>query len=252
MLNYLLPSNLPSNLKGQVFDARKLLPVNPRYTWETLKGLRNPNDLTTIVVHHDALSKASSKPYSDLEFAKRIATSHINTTKNLPGGDAGFPYHIWIRSGVIYIANDLEAFTFGVASNNGYTVHICVSGNYAGLDTLDDRDRHALYGAILMVKALIPSVTIIKAHKEITATACPGFDVGKVRKDIADIESSMALNTELDNTGNTTMAQVYAAFTRFSSLYTTATAAGPNQAEAQRKILQIAGMMIDTGILKAQ
>jgi len=251
MLSYLLPSNVPSNLKGQVFDARKLLPINPKYSWETLKGRRDLSDLTTIVVHHDALSKASSKAYSDIEFAKRIATSHINTKRNLPGGDAGFPYHIWIRNGVIYITNDLEAFTFGVASNNGYTVHICVSGNYAGLDTLDDRDRNALYGAILMVKSLVPSANAIKGHREITATSCPGFDMNTVRNDVRSIEATMSLGTELDNTQNAAMAQVYAAYTRFTALYNTAKASGPNQAEAQRKISQIAGMMVETGILKA-
>lgn len=249
---FLLPSNLPSNLKGQVYDARKVLPVNPKYSWESLKGLRALSDLTTIVCHHDALSKASSKVYSDLEFAKRIATSHINSTKNLPGGDGGFPYHIWIRNGVIYVTNDLEAFTFGVASNNGYTVHICISGNYAGVDTLDERDRNALYAAILMVKSLVPSIANIKGHKEITATSCPGYDMATVRKDVSAIEATMALSDELDNTQSTTMAQVYAAYTRFSALYNTAKVTGPNQTEAQRKIMQIATMMIDTGILKAQ
>lgn len=251
-MQYLLPSNLPSNLKGQVFDARKLLPVNSKYSWETLKGLRDPSDLTTIVVHHDAISKASSKQYSDLEFAKRIATSHINMTKNLPGGDAGFPYHVWIRNGVEYITNDVEAFTFGVASNNGYTIHICVSGNYAAGDVLDDRDRNALYAAILMIKALVPSITNIKGHREITATSCPGFDMTTVRKDISAIEATLALGSELDNTQSTAMAQVYAAFTRFTALYNTAKAPGPNQPEAQRKIMQIASMMVETGILKAQ
>lgn len=252
MISYLLPPNLPSNLKGQVFDARKLLPVNPKYSWENLNGLRNLTDLTTIVCHHDAISKVSSKQYSDIEFLKRIAQSHINLKKNLPGGDAGMPYHIEIRNGVIYICNDLEALTYGVASNNGYTVHICVSGNYAGGDTLEDRDRHALYAAILMVKSMVPSIVNIKGHREITATACPGFDMTTVRNDVKSIEATMALGSELDNTQSAAMAQVYTAYTRFTALYNTAKAAGPNQSEAQRKIVQIASMMVETGILKAQ
>lgn len=250
MTSYQIPSNVPNKLQGQVFDARKLLPVNPRYTWESLKGLRNLADLSTIVCHHDALSKASSKAYTDIDFAKRIAQSHINSTKNIPGGDPGFPYHIWIRSGVIYVCNDLEAFTYGVAANNGYSVHICVSGNYAGIDTLEDRDRNALYAAIMMVKSLVPSIKEIKAHKELTPTSCPGYDCDKVRLDIKDIESTMSLGAELEATPNTTVSQVFAAYTRFTDLYNLANKKGPNQAEAQRKSLMIADMMVESGILK--
>ena len=253
MLTFNVPSNIPNNLKGQVFDARKLLPTNPKYTWESLKGLRDPKDLTTIALHHDAISKKESAQYTDIEFAKRIAKSHINTKRNIPGGDAGFPYHIWIRNGVVYICNNLEAFTYGVSSNNGYTVHICVSGNYAGIDTLEDADRNALYEAILMVKSMVPTIVNIKAHKELSPTACPGYDVEKVREDIQVIEAKAPatpdLNEELDNTPNATMAQVYAAYARFSDLYGTANKPGPNQEEAQRKILHISEMMVSAGIL---
>ena len=247
------PSNLPNNLKGQVFDARKLLPTNPKYTWESLKGLRDPKNLTTIALHHDAISKKSSAQYTDIAFAQRIATSHIRSKKNIPGGDPGFPYHLWIRNGVIYVCNDLEAFTYGVSSNNSYTVHICVSGNYAGVDTLEDRDRNGLYAAILMVKSMVPTITNIKAHRELDATSCPGYDVEKVREDIQAIETQAAtpeLNEELDNTANAAMAQIFAAYTRFNDVYKIATNPGPNQAEGQRKCLQIASMMVESGILK--
>jgi hypothetical protein len=254
-----LPSNLPNNLKGQVFDARKVLPTNPKYTWESLKGLREQKTLTTIALHHDAISKKDSAPYSDLDFAKRIARSHINTKRNRPGGDPGFPYHIWIRNGVIYVCNDLEAFTYGVAGNNSYTVHICVSGNYAGIDTLEDKDRNALYAAILMVQSMIPTLTMIKAHKELSPTACPGYDVNKVRQDVAAIVDNLSttptptpgdLNEELDNTENATKVKIFAAYTRFNDLYKKAITEGPNQEEAQKKCLQIADSMVQAGILK--
>lgn len=252
MLAFNLPSNLPNNLKGQVFDARKLLPTNPKYTWESLKGLRDPKNITTIALHHDAISKKASAKYTDIDFAKRISTSHINSKKNIPGGDPGFPYHVWIRNGTIYVCNDIEAFTYGVSSNNSYTVHICVSGNYAGIDTLEERDRNALLAAILMVKSMIP-ITAIKGHKELDATSCPGYDVGKVRDDIQEIEkvdSTPALNEELDNTANAAMTKVFAAYTRAVDLYKVASTPGPNQAEGQRKWMQIADMMAQSGILK--
>lgn len=248
-MEFLLPSNVPNSLKGQVYDARPVLHVNKKYTWISRNGARDLNDLTTIVVHHDALSKASSSKYSDLEFANRIADSHIRSEHNIKGGDPGFPYHIFIRSGVVYVCNDLEAFTYGVASNNAYTVHICVSGNYT-MDKLEDRDRNALYAAILMIKSLVPTIKHVKGHNEITATSCPAFSMELVRKDVEAFEKEMSLGVELENTDNAKLAQVYAAFTRFNDLYKIASKENPNQAEAIRKCLLIADMMVQQGILK--
>lgn len=194
-MKFNVPSNAPNSLKVRVEDIRKVLPVNKKYTWITRNGVRDLNKLTTIVVHHDAIAKGKTKQYSDVELAQRISTSHIRSTHNIPGGDPGFPYHIWIRNGTIYVCNDLEAFTYGVANNNSYTIHISVSGNYAGVDSFDLKDRNALYAAILMVK-LIPTVDTIKGHKEITETACPGFSMHTVREDILHIEEDMSAADE--------------------------------------------------------
>lgn len=191
-MNWQIPSNAPSELQRPVIDIRTMLPVNPKYSWISRNGARDLRKLTTIVVHHDALSKAVSKPYSDIDFAKRIATSHIRSKHNIPGGDPGFPYHVWIRSGNIYVCNELEAFTYGVANNNSYTVHVSVSGNYAGVDSLAADDRNALYAAIMMLQSMVPTLQIVKAHKEITKTACPGFDINKVRADVLDIAEHMS------------------------------------------------------------
>lgn len=180
------------NNEVPIIDVRTKLPVNKKYTWITRNGVRNLKNITTIVVHHDAISKSSTKQYNDTTLASRIATSHINSPHNIPGGDPGFPYHAWVRNGNVYVCNDLEALTYGVANNNSYTLHISVSGNYAGVDTLEPRDRYALYAAILMVKELVPTADIIKAHKEITNTACPGFDINQVRNDILHIEEQLS------------------------------------------------------------
>lgn len=199
-LQYNLPSNAPSNLKIQVFDARKLLPTNPKYTWESLKGLRDLSKVTTIACHHTGMLKAVSAPYGDIEFMQRIANAHINSKKNIPGGDPGFPYHLYVRNGIVYVCNDLEAFTYGVASNNSYTVHISVEGDYAHGDTLDDRDRTALYAAIIMVKSLVPSIAAIKGHKELPDqdTDCPGYSMEQVRNDIKDIETQMGVTDQVE------------------------------------------------------
>lgn len=239
------PSNLPSNLSSvQVVDLRPVLPTNPKYTWESLNGFRNLNDLTTIVFHHDALSKASTRGYDNRTLATRIAQSHINTKKNRADGDAGFPYHAWIRNGVIHITNNLEALTYGVASNNGYTVHICVSGDYANHDTLTDQDRNALYAAYFLFKQWLPKYRQLMGHKELSPTACPGYDMAKVRKDISSIELEMSLN----NTPNTALARIFGFHTRYQDLYNKAVnAKDPNQVAAQAKLLDIIQVAIDKG-----
>lgn len=198
-MNYAVPLNVPSRYQRPVIDIRNQLPVNPRYSWISRNGVRDLRKLTTLAIHHDAISKSASKPYGDVEFEKRIALSHIRSTHNLPQGDPGHPYHIHIRNGNTYITNEFEAFTYGVGNNNNYTVHISVSGNYAGVDSLSAEDRDALYGAILMVKSLVPSIKEIKGHKEFPGakTACPGFNMDQVRSDILDIEEQ--ISSEMDS-----------------------------------------------------
>lgn len=247
--------NLPPNLLKElsdvsIVDLRPQLPTNPKYTWESLKGNRSLDAITTIVCHHDAYPKSVSAKWDDMKLAREIAGDHIRTTRNVPGGDAGFPYDAWIRNGTIYICNDLLPLKYGVASNNGYTVHICVSGDYKNHDELSDVDRKALYAAIFLYKSQLPKYKELCGHGELNPSACPGYSMAQVRTDIGQIERTIALNTELEETPNTTTAQVFAAYTRFSDLYNLANKEGPNKAEAVRKITRIAEIMLSEGILK--
>lgn len=192
MTQWTLPKTLPSDLSSiEIIDLRGKLPVNPKGSWDDINAPRDLSKLTTIIVHHDGMSKASTAKYGDEEFIKRISTSHINSTKNRKDGDGGFPYHLFIRSGKIYICNDIYTFTYGVASNNSYTVHISVGGEYARTDALTDADRKALYAAYLLAKESMPSFKTDKGHGELQATSCPGFDMSKVRNDIFSIEMEM-------------------------------------------------------------
>lgn len=178
------------------FDLRNELPVNPNYTWAELAGVRPAEALNTIVCHHDAIPKSKSAKYGDrdIEFAKRIAIDHINSKKNHPGGDAGFPYDVWIRNGTIYWFNDIEEREYGVGSNNGYTVNICVSGDYKNYDTLTPEDRKALYTAIILMKRALPADQHLKGHGEIVPTACPGYDMDQVREDVFALEQKIEQN----------------------------------------------------------
>lgn len=189
IVNLPLPSNLTSELASvEIVNLIDILPVNPHHSWAQLAGTRSPNDLTTQAIHHDGISKASVAHRGDIELATIIANNHIRSKSNEAEGDPGFPYHVWIRNGIVYLCNDLTVKTYGVSSNNGYTVHISVSGNYKDYDVLTDADRNALYVAILAVKQALPDCTVIRGHNEFDDTKCPGFMMEAVRRDVETIE----------------------------------------------------------------
>lgn len=195
-LRYLqLPSTITDKLGvPPVVDMTDNLPKNPKNTWSQLAGTRNIADLTTIALHHDAWPKKNTVgKYTDMQLAAKMAYDHIANTSYDKTGEGGIPYHIWIRNGRIYQCNDLLDRVYGVGSNNAYTVHICVSGDYFNYDTLTDSDRNALYAAILMVKSILPNFKEIKAHKDFPSnkTDCPGYDVKRVKADVANIEMQL-------------------------------------------------------------
>jgi hypothetical protein len=187
--NLQIPSEIQSKLGiTGIMDITDQLPKNPNYTWAQLAGVRDINDLTTIGIHHDAWPKKNRANVDDITFAKEIAQDHIDYKGNEKKGDAGFPYHLWIRNGKVYQTNDILDRTYGIGGNNGYIVHICVSGDYYSYDTLTDPDRNALYAAILAVKAVLPQYKGIVGHCELNPKNCPGFDHNKVKQDIPKLE----------------------------------------------------------------
>jgi hypothetical protein len=172
----------------QIIDITDQLPVNKNYTWAQLAGTRDINDLTTVAWHHDDIAKSLRAGWDNISVAKRIAENHIELTKNEKKGDAGFPYHFWIRDGKIYQCNNVLDRTYGVAGNNGYTVHVCISGSYAGKDTLEDADRRALQAITLTLMRELPQYQAIKAHSELNATDCPGYDYQTIRNEVINLD----------------------------------------------------------------
>ena len=246
MTQWIIPKTAPSNLAAiPIVDLRAVLPINPKGGWTVINPPRSVSALTDIVLHHDALTKASTVKQKDEELIRNIANSHIRLTRNRANGDGGFPYHLFVRSGTVYICNDLTTFTYGVSSNNGYTVHISVSGDYANVDALTDQDRNALYMAILIAKASMPAYKDMKSHKELWPTACPGYDVEKVRADIKDIEFSMQLSDNL----KIQLFNAGALEERVKDLYQKALTPGKNQVEAIRKLSRVADIMRAEGLL---
>lgn len=216
MLNLTYPSNLPSEYQGIPFiDVREKLPVNPLYTWTQLKGIRPLSDLTTIVFHHDGMPKYKYAHMSDMELMSAISKAHINSKKNRTTGDPGFPYDVYIRSGNIYFTNYIETLEYGVASNNRYTVNLCVAGDYANFDTLTEQDRKALYVAYFMIRAVLPNYKDTKGHGEITPTQCPGYSMNKVRSDLNGIIEQMQYN----NSPSKQREEIFASVNRINDLY---------------------------------
>lgn len=190
-----LPKTLPSEIQSvNIVDLRGKIPVNPKYTWESLKGLRDIENVTTLTFHHDALPKSKTAMYGDEELINRIANSHIKSTKNLKGGDPGFPYHGFVRNGTLYILHDVQVFTYGVASNNDYTVHLAVSGEYSKTDVLTEQDRNALYAGYFLFKQNMSYYKAIKGHGELNPSSCPGYSMDKVRNDLMTVEQEMIRN----------------------------------------------------------
>jgi hypothetical protein len=238
----------------QFVDIRAMLPVNPAYTWAELAGVRPVTALSTIVVHHDGIKKAASAQYSDIELAKRIAKAHIDSKKHHAKGDPGFPYDIWVRNGVIYWCNEIESREYGVGNNNGYTVNVCVSGEYKFTDSLTDTDRKALYAAILMMQEALPEDKYVKGHGEIVPTHCPGFDMDTVRKDVINLQNEIAYQKSAEYMRS----QAYAVANNFSFLYNLANGKDQygkpvgkeSQDWAVKKLLELLPAVKAAGLLK--
>jgi hypothetical protein len=171
MRNLTFPPTLVSELGvSQMLDITDQLPHNPAYTWAELAGARDLNDLTVIVLHHSGVPKSAGCT------AERHATNHINGRAYEPKGEPGIPYHFYINNGQAYQVNDVLDRTYGVASNNAYTVHVCVEGEYYKTDQLSDADKNALLSVMLTVKAALPAFSAFKGHCELNPTDCPGYN----------------------------------------------------------------------------
>lgn len=186
-----IPETLPAEYLNISVTTPKL-PVNPNGNWDKLSGDRDINKLTTLVLHHDGMAKSGFPNVSDDELMNRISNNHIRLTTNHKLGE-NFPYHIYIRSGNVYLTNPITYRTYGARNNNDYTVHICVAGDYKNHDTLTDPDRLALHLAILIAKGSMPNYKKTVGHNELTKTACPGYSVKKIEDEMNQLALDITL-----------------------------------------------------------
>lgn len=220
----------------EIVDITDKLPKNPNKVWPT----RPQSQITRIVVHH----MASEAPL------RNQSLYHINHH-----GWAGIAYHLCVDGDQLYQTNDILSRTSHAMGANDIGVGISVRADLSKRN-MTDSERSALYAGILMLRALFPAA-IIQGHNEASLelanhkTSCPCTSMDRIRKDIANMEqpTTPELTEVLDNTANAKLAQVYAAYSRFSDLYNVAKVAGPYQDEAIRKIVLVSDMMVSANIL---
>lgn len=133
-------------------------------------GLRKPEDIHTIVIHHSGSPEASMESHARYHSGK---------------WGAGIAYHIVIDNNQIYQTNDLLDFTFHVGGHNTYTVGICVNRDLSKKD-LTERERELLYGAIMSVQNVL-NIIHIKGHNELNPTVCPATSMTRIRQDVASL-----------------------------------------------------------------
>jgi N-acetylmuramoyl-L-alanine amidase CwlA len=183
-----------------------------RKTYHT--GFRKAEDISGIVIHH----------------AGSEGTLEAHAKNHIKKWGAGLSYHIAIEGNQIYQTNDLLSFTYHVGNHNTYTVGIVINRDLSKGD-LTTEERHALYAAILAVKAVLP-IRNIYGHNELNPTACPCTNVQRIRQDIADIEEKLNIVIPEKN-------RAVQAFSRMLDLKKKLESDGPHKEEAMRKLLII-------------
>ncbi|MCO6451725.1 MAG: N-acetylmuramoyl-L-alanine amidase [Caldilineales bacterium] len=124
------------------------------------------SQITHIAIHHSA-APANVTP-------ETIANYHVNNESHKW---PGIGYHYYIGpDGTIYHTQDLTLSSYHVYMNNGYSVGICVAGNFTDvIPTPAQLDATGRLTAWLMQELKIP-LSNVWGHKEFpkNATACPG------------------------------------------------------------------------------
>ena len=179
-----ISNNIPQiiDITDQLYKAASWESLKKKYivkehwdgkTYHT--GFRNPEDIDTIIIHH------SGPPNGTLQSHARYHASKWG---------AGIAYHVAIDEDQIKQVNDLLSFTYHAGGNNTYTVGIVVNRDLTKVD-LTPRERELLYAAILSVKAAIPTIKHIKAHREVSPTSCPVTSIDRIRSDIFHMEQEI-------------------------------------------------------------
>jgi hypothetical protein len=166
--NYEAPRPGPEPETLKIVRLIEKLPVNPDPKIAYKK--RTEGDITLIAIHHSG--PPGWLPITTEEYCRRIARNDVR--KGWPGASYAF---VIGQDGTICQVNELTTVAYHASSYNAKAVGICVLGDFrpgknekptmAQLDSLDQLVRYLL-------KRLNLRAGIIKAHRELMQTACPG------------------------------------------------------------------------------
>ena len=142
----------------------KLLPTSSTKTY----GKRKLSLVKYIVIHHSAIDG-----FNAFDYAKW----------HLKRGWAGIGYHYVIeKDGKIRQTNELTTLSYHVKGFNTKSIGISMSGNFEKHKPTDAQEK-SLVTLIKKIKKDVNPKLLVKGHKELSASACPGkhVDLDKIR-----------------------------------------------------------------------
>ena len=151
-------------------DFRTKLKRHP----EKIYKKRTLNKITHIAVHH-SLTKTGS--------AEAFANYHV-TTHKWPG----IGYHFVIeKDGSIKWCNDLESKTYHVGNSNGFSLGICLTGDFRTQDATREQWNSLFRLTKYLVKELNISAENVWGHNQFKGydwKECPCIDMDYVRENL--------------------------------------------------------------------
>ncbi len=128
--------------------------------WKWTSGLSKRKSTNLIVLHHAA--------------AVTCTAAQVDSWHKVDNGWSGIGYHFFIsKGGTIYRGRPEWAVGAHASGRNSDSIGICVEGNYETETTMPKAQRAAVREVLRHLKATYPNA-VIKGHKEVGATGCPG------------------------------------------------------------------------------
>lgn len=152
----------------KITEVRKSLPKHSTKVYR-----RRPiNAITDIAIHHSLTLTGSAEAYAEYHVKKL--------------GWPGIGYHFVIeKDGEIKQCHDLEVISYHVGNSNGFSVGICITGDFRSQEPTDAQKLALRYLVNKYLPAKLPNLKNIKGHNEYPGyetKQCPAFNFREVLK----------------------------------------------------------------------
>lgn len=121
------------------------------------------------------LSKRPATKYIALHHAAALTCS-AQTVDNWHKGNgwSGIGYHFFVRKdGSVYEGRPLWAMGAHVEGSNNNSIGICAEGDYSREKNMPEVQKKAIKELLTYLKGIYPN-SVVKGHKELGASGCPG------------------------------------------------------------------------------